>query len=274
MITIEHRDCLTRNFDNICHDVMIVDPPYSRHVHEAATSCGTPGAKPSNAMQGAAHRDLGFDHLSDELRAQICYLAARANRWSCIFTDTESVGQWQDCLEISGAKYICSIPWIRWSMPRLSGDRPPQGHEMIVLAWGNRKGKKSWNGPGNLTHFAQTCMRGANKHKAQKPLDLILTLVEYFSNPGELVIDPCLGSGTTAVACAALDRNFWGCEKNDFWVAGSKQRLIEPRRDDEERYDRYLVQSEERKAEMIRMAQNTARIRTNRDNRMLKETET
>jgi site-specific DNA-methyltransferase (adenine-specific) len=250
---------------DVIPDVMIVDPPYSKRVHATATSCGTPGARASKAMKGAAHRDLGFDYITPELRNFICVVAARTKRWSVIYSDVESVGLWKDRLEAAGAEYIRAMPWVRWSMPQLSGDRPPQGHEMVVVAWGTQGGRKSWNGPGNLTHLAHTCMRGDDKHKAQKPLDQLLDLVEYFSNPAELVCDPLIGSGTTALACALLGRKCVGSELDPDWAAKAKLRASGASfYDDEERYARYKVAAALRVKDMERMAANTARIVKNR----------
>ena len=274
---------------DVTPDVLICDPPYSEHVHKSATSW---------TLSGVAHRDLGFEHITEDLMAWTCALAAKTRRWSCIFSDVSSVGLWENGLKAAGATYIRAVPWVRWSMPQLSGDRPPQGCEMIVLAWGSAKGKKSWNGPGNLTHFSQTCLRGKNKHKAQKPLDLMLDLVEFFSDPrsnlcvgcgepvqsseqdaaygngnhaftpkdAELVCDPFYGSGTTAMACAVLQRNFVGCEMQEEWHQKTLRRLHadELWYDDEERFAKYEASAVVRQAEMKRMAANTARIVANR----------
>ena len=49
-------------------------------------------------------------------------------------------------------------------------------------------------------------------HPAQKPVSLIKQLVQIFTDPGDVVIDPCFGSGTTARACQELERNFYGFE--------------------------------------------------------------
>ena len=49
-------------------------------------------------------------------------------------------------------------------------------------------------------------------HPTIKPLDIISTLISNSSAPGDLVMDPFLGSGTTAAACVGLGRRFWGCE--------------------------------------------------------------
>lgn len=49
-------------------------------------------------------------------------------------------------------------------------------------------------------------------HPSPKPLNVMKWLVESFSKEGEVVFDPFLGSGTTAVACQLLKRNYIGCE--------------------------------------------------------------
>lgn len=50
-------------------------------------------------------------------------------------------------------------------------------------------------------------------HPTIKPLDIISTLVRNSSKEGELVLDPFMGSGTTAVACKMQNRNFIKCRK-------------------------------------------------------------
>ncbi len=50
-------------------------------------------------------------------------------------------------------------------------------------------------------------------HPTQKPLDLLMYLVKTYTNEDELVLDNCMGSGTTGVACKNLNRKFIGTEK-------------------------------------------------------------
>lgn len=52
-----------------------------------------------------------------------------------------------------------------------------------------------------------------NVHPTQKPVDLFEYLIKTYTNEGDLVLDNCLGSGTTAVACINTKRNFIGIEK-------------------------------------------------------------
>ena len=62
-------------------------------------------------------------------------------------------------------------------------------------------------------------------HPTIKPLPIIRNLVENSSREGALVLDPFMGSGTTAVACKELNRNFIGFEINPDYHAASLQRL-------------------------------------------------
>jgi hypothetical protein len=201
-------------------DVVITDPPYREAVHRNATSHSF-GRK----SRGVRHRDMGFEHLTEELRAWTCRYAATARRWIVIFSDMESIGEWRAGLISAGAQYIRTIPWVRWSSPQLSGDRPPTGCEAVIIAHGKQKGRKHWNGPGNLTHFDQKCLRGEDKHRAEKPLDLALSLVEYFSDQGELVVDPFAGAGTIGLACRILNRRFVGAELDAAWADAARGRL-------------------------------------------------
>ena len=49
-------------------------------------------------------------------------------------------------------------------------------------------------------------------HPTQKPVALMEYLIKTYTNPGELVLDNCMGSGTTAIACMNTQRNFIGFE--------------------------------------------------------------
>lgn len=207
-------------------DVQIVDPPYSEKVHTKAMSAGT-------ASRGPRARDLGFDHLSEELRRKICKSAATANRWSIVFSDLEGTHAWREAMAKAHVEYVREVPWARWSQPQLSGDRPPSGAEAVLCfhsqCIGSRGGvkpkKKHWNGTGGLTHFSQCALRGDDKHPTEKPLDLVLQLVSYFSDPGETVLDASAGRGTTALACRILGRSCLSLELNPKWVKAARRRV-------------------------------------------------
>jgi site-specific DNA-methyltransferase (adenine-specific) len=64
-------------------------------------------------------------------------------------------------------------------------------------------------------------------HPHQKPEKLVQRIVEASSNPGDLVLDPFLGSGTTAVVARRLGRRYLGFEKDPQYVRLAQKRLAE-----------------------------------------------
>lgn len=63
-------------------------------------------------------------------------------------------------------------------------------------------------------------------HPTEKPVDLLKELVLTYTNEGELVLDNCMGSGTTGVACKELGRDFIGIEKNSIYFETAKSRIL------------------------------------------------
>lgn len=72
-------------------------------------------------------------------------------------------------------------------------------------------------------------LKGSSKekcgHPSQKPVELITKLIVCSTDPGDVVLDPFLGSGTTAVVAQALNRRWLGIESNPLYVELAQQRL-------------------------------------------------
>jgi site-specific DNA-methyltransferase (adenine-specific) len=62
-------------------------------------------------------------------------------------------------------------------------------------------------------------------HPTQKPVALIEYLIKTYSNEGETVLDNCMGSGTTGVACVRTNRNFIGIEMDNNYFELAKERI-------------------------------------------------
>lgn len=240
------------------YDHVITDPPYSSHTHSTGAT-----------MKGgrAGKNDLGFSSISPELLEKIAEMIAGARSWSVIFCDDRSICTWIDAVESRGGKFIRSIPWIRWSMPQLSGDRPPQGWECVLVFWGKTPGKKSWNGPGNLTHFCDKCMRGKGKHKTQKPLSLMLKIVEYFTNYGSIILDPCAGRGTTVVAAKMLGRAACWTEIDNEELVLANARISDPSEGDKKDHVFHIEHMRRVSADKARMKELTKKIREKNENK-------
>lgn len=64
-------------------------------------------------------------------------------------------------------------------------------------------------------------------HSAEKPISLLEYLIQNSTLPGELVVDPFLGGGSTGVAAVQCQRRFAGCDIDPEWAAFSKTRIVE-----------------------------------------------
>ena len=64
-------------------------------------------------------------------------------------------------------------------------------------------------------------------HPTQKPVDLIEDLIKTYTNEGDTVLDNCMGSGTTGVACKNLNRNFIGIELDPEYFKIAEKRINE-----------------------------------------------
>ena len=65
-------------------------------------------------------------------------------------------------------------------------------------------------------------------HPAQKPVALLKRLIEIFTDPGDVVIDPCFGSGTSARAAQELGRNYYGFEISKEFYKKAVSQMINP----------------------------------------------
>lgn len=74
--------------------------------------------------------------------------------------------------------------------------------------------------------------RDRNKlHPTQKPVALMEYLIRTYTNEGDTVMDNCMGSGTTGVACVNTGRNFIGIERDDKYFAIAQERIAQASHD-------------------------------------------
>lgn len=193
---------------------VITDPPYGAHVHGNARSQRMKSANDRGGKYGADTRrsvDLGFEHLSEELRVFCAEQFSRlAERWVLVFSDIESDHLWRSDLDEAGLDYVRTGVWHKvGSTPQFSGDRPAVAVEAITIC--HPKGRKRWNGGGSHAIWSVPIVLnrgGAEKrlHTTQKPEALMRALVDQFTDPGDLILDPFAGSGTTGMAAKYLGR--------------------------------------------------------------------
>ena len=219
---VVHGDCLdvmaTMPARSVAH--VITDPPYEAEAHTAHRRVkrgGEAGERWGNGdSREAMVEALGFDPITPIQRDLSAGEFSRlATRWALVFCQVEAAMLWRVSLELSDLmKYRRTCVWTKPdAQPQFTGDRPGMGYESIVVA--HAKGRCAWNGGGRVGvfNFVKNTP-GGSEHPTTKPVPLMLELVELFTDPGELVLDPFCGSGTTGVACVRLGRRFIGIEKD------------------------------------------------------------
>ena len=81
--------------------------------------------------------------------------------------------------------------------------------------------------PKSIIHIPKEHSTGKFYHPTQKPVSLLKYLIKTYTNEGDTVLDNCMGSGSTGVACVSTLRNFIGFEKEKKYFDISFKRLCE-----------------------------------------------
>ncbi len=121
----------------------------------------------------------------------------------------------------------------------------PQGLKRLgkIITNHNSKARKEKTGKGLSTHnggrlkgdylqefynYPKQCLKFSNDkglHPTQKPVALFEYLIKTYTNEGELVLDNCSGSGTTAIACINTNRKFICMEMDETYYNKSLERI-------------------------------------------------
>jgi site-specific DNA-methyltransferase (adenine-specific) len=164
----------------------------------------------------------------EERRLSARWMRSVTRKWILVFCQVEAAMIWRDAL--APAKYARTQIWRKPdSAPQFTGDRPGMGYESIVTCW-NGDGRMSWNGGGRhgvyehcVNDFGR--LTGDRPHPTMKPEPLMCELVSLFTDPGDLILDPFGGSGTTAVAAKRLGRRCILIEREEKYCEVAAKRL-------------------------------------------------
>lgn len=196
--------------DPVSH--IISDPPYEASLHAAK-------AHLSNLRKdtGPELKEINFDSV-DAIRPAVVREAERlCQGWFIAFCTVEGVAKWADEINLSAMKYKRACIWVKPdSTPQLNGQCPAQGAECFVCAWAGT-GHSKWNGGGKrgvYTHLVNNQER-SGLHPTEKPRRLMAEIIKDFTLPGETILDPFSGVGTTGVAAVMMGRRFIGIELNE-----------------------------------------------------------
>lgn len=147
-------------------------------------------------------------------------------------------------LQDLGFWILNDIVWVKTNpMPNFRGTRFTNAHETMIWATPHKTGKYTFNyetmkklngGKQMRSNWdINICLgeerikdkTGKSLHSTQKPLDLLHKVILASTKPGDIILDPFMGSGTTAAAAKELGRNFIGFEQSEDYVNAANARL-------------------------------------------------
>ena len=204
-VTLYHGDSLElmTDFADKSFQAVITDPPYSERTHSKARS----------TVKGEVVAAIDFLSFTDEdLFNALSQCGRLSSGWVIATLDYNHAFRFETHPPINLRQLRIGV-WVKNNpTPQITGDRPAQGWEAISYLHG--KGKATWNGGGRHGNYVSNTATPTG-HPTPKPLSMLSSFVERFTNPGESILDPFAGGGTTLLAARNLGRKAVGIELDE-----------------------------------------------------------
>jgi DNA modification methylase len=204
-ITIYHGDCLSLLTNLPSPELVLTDPPYG-------IGYDLPG-RDNHAGSGTQRARRGF-HAP--IRGDMTPFdpAPWIGQPAVLF----GANHYSDRLPVGG--------WLVWDKSG-GGRAPVTSFAGIELAWTNATRRVSmfahlWTG-----YLRDTEVSSGSLHPNQKPVALMRWILERWSSPGDLILDPYMGSGPIAQACKEMGRRYVGIEIEERYCEIAVQRLAQ-----------------------------------------------
>lgn len=193
-------------------DMILTDPPYEI----GAKGCGLAGDRKYLHDITAQKLDIGFDYaLLDDFER----LCKKLNLVIfCSRLQLKPIMDWiygRDC----SWNLIC---WHKTDPTPLTNNNYLPDTEYIFHVWRDRKLTGSYDTKRKFYTVPREAKYG---HPTAKPLEIISNLILNATNKGDVILDPFLGSGTTAVAAKRLGRGCIGIEISEIYCETARKRL-------------------------------------------------
>jgi len=205
-------------------DLTIADPPYSSGARQTNQMRVRDGMNRANKWQG---QWFGTDNLSSYgfmffLRGLALSLFQKSKmgaHFYC-FIDWRNYPLLFGSVESAGWRVNNLLVWDKQIFGM--GDNYRNQHELIIFA---SKGKPHECNRKDVSNILRVKRITVEEHPTEKPIELIEKMVGMSSSVGDFVVDPFIGSGTTAVVCARLRRNYFGIDISPEYCEIAQKRL-------------------------------------------------
>ena len=210
-INLLHGDCfeLLQDIPDESIDMVLTDPPYGMNFQ-------------SEYRKHKYEKIMGDSDLAwlDDFVNEI-YRVSKPNTAHYVFCSFHHIDKFKQAIERK-FKIKNILTWVKnnTSMGDLKGDFAPKTEFIIFF----HKGRRLINGKRdpNVLEFKKT---RNELHPTQKPVDMTEYMIGKFSDEGDVILDPFMGSGTTGVACKNTNRIFIGMELDETYFNIAKERI-------------------------------------------------
>ncbi|MFL5126111.1 MAG: site-specific DNA-methyltransferase [Microvirga sp.] len=230
-------------------DLVFADPPYNLQLEQALLR---PDHSLVDAVDDAWDKFASFAHYDDFTRAWLlaCRRVMKKNATLWVIGSYHNIFRVGSTLQDLGFWILNDIVWRKANpMPNFRGKRFTNAHETLIWAAKGADAKgytfhyealKAGNDDVQMRSdwFFPLCTgeerlkdaAGRKVHPTQKPEALLARVLLAASRPGDVVLDPFFGSGTTGAVAKRLGRSFIGVERDRTYAAAALSRIaaVEP----------------------------------------------
>ncbi|MCC6678628.1 MAG: site-specific DNA-methyltransferase [Phycisphaerales bacterium] len=219
-------------------DLVLTDPPYN--IASAGRTTIVRGQIMSTQKAWGSWDSLdaaAYDAMIQRLVAE-CYRVLKPGGSFYMFSAREQNGVFIRYAEQCGFSYRNQLAIVKTTpLPSMAKKNWRSAFELCLYVV---KGTDSRPGmPGTFNFVSQkelvnvyyhpSCAK-VTRHPTEKPFEMMKRIVRVSSNPGDLVLDPFMGSGTTAAACVETGRRFVGFETNPEYIKMANGRILAGRK--------------------------------------------
>ena len=226
-ITVEDYTDLLARLESGNIDLVLTDPPYTISKNTGFKNCGTRGVKRLRVNMDFGEWDKSMIDLPQ--LARLVYSCLRKGGTAIIWYDLWKLSYLSQAMLEAGFKQRRLIVWEKSNPVPLNQRVNYLTNSREIALLGVKGSNPTFNEKYHSGVFRMPIPRDGGKrlHPTQKPLQLFNELVRIHSNPNNIIVDPFLGSGTTAVAAVSNNRKFIGGDIDPQYVEVAKGRVKE-----------------------------------------------
>ena len=207
-------------------DLVLIDPPYEVSRDTNFAKCEKTGRDVDRFRMSMDFGDWdnNFTGLDEVIKES--YRVLRKGGTLICFYDLWKITKLKEYFDNAKFKQLRFIEWQKTNPVPINSKVNYLTNSREIAVVGIKGSKPTFNSEYDAGIYKYPICHSKDRfHPTQKPLGLIEELVKKHSNLGDSVLDCFSGSGTSAVACVNLDRNFYGCELNGEYFEKSIDRI-------------------------------------------------